>query len=129
MPLQVRISLRCLDKVYVDRKEGAARTEKGIAQSDGINLVHRRVIDEVWIDEKENWHIHRLSSIEPLLLKAKALDFAKVGCHLPRRDAVGGHADDVLVALVRCCEECQCCLPRQDANLPLLRSELPWHDV
>lgn len=110
-------------------KQGGAPTEKSVTQSDSINLVHRGVVDEVGIDEEEDRHIHRLSSIKPLLLKAEALDFAEVGCDLPGRDAIGGHPDDVLVALVRCREECQCRLARQNTDFPLLRSELPWHDV
>ena len=108
---------------------GGGRTEESIAQSDSVDFVHRGVIVEVRVNEEEDWHIHRLSSIKPLLLETEALDFAEIGRHLSGCDAIGSHPYDVLVALVRCREKCQCRLPRQHTNLPLLWSKFPGHDV
>ena len=100
-------------------------TEERIVQRHRLNLPHNRIINKLRINIKKHRHIHRLPRRQPLLLKAKALDLAKVGRDLPGRDAVRRHADDVVRPRVGRGEEGQRRLARQHAHLALLRRERP----
>lgn len=93
-----------------------------------IDLSHIYIPSKRWIDIKEHGHIDTLARSQSLLLKAEALDLGKIRSHLPRRDAVRGHANDVLAARVRGREKRQRRLARQHAHLALLRHEPPRQD-
>ncbi len=109
--------------------KGGQLTEERVRQGNGIDLGHRGIVDEVRINEKEDWHVNRLSSIQSLFFKTKALYLAKIRCHLGRRNTVGRHPNDILGALVRSRVKCQRGLPRQDSDLSLLWRKLPWHHI
>ena len=117
------------------KKEGLLKqsqgkpTEESIGQCNSVDFCHCRVVDEIRVNEKENRHIHRLSSVESLLLKAEALDFAKVRGDLRRRDAVRSNTNNILAALICRRIEGKCSFSRQNTDLSLLRGELPRHDV
>ena len=76
------------------------RLEKCIAQRNSLDSLHINVRHEFRIDIEENRHIHRLARIQPLLLKAKALDLAEIWRHLSRRYRVCCNPNDIFVRLV-----------------------------
>lgn len=82
-------------------------TKERIRQSNGIDLGHCGIVDEVRINEEEDRHVDRLASIQSLFFKTKALYLAKVGGHLGRRNTVGRHPNDILGAFVRSRVKCQ----------------------
>lgn len=95
-----------------DVKVEVLHTEKSVGEYDSINFTHSGVINKIWINEEEYRHIDCFASIQSLLLKAEALNFAEIRGHLTRRHTVGCHADDVFVALVRSSVESKRCLSR-----------------
>lgn len=103
--------------------------EERVTQRHSLNPLHVDVVHKVGVNIKENGHVHRLARIQPLLLKAKALDLAKIRRHLPRRDRVRGHSNDVLVRLVGRGVEGECGFAREHAHFALLGNELPGQDV
>lgn len=100
-------------------------TKERIAQRHLLNAPHVRIIDKVRVDVEEHRHIHRLARIQPLLLKAEALDLAEIRRNLARRHAVCRYPDDILVALVRRRVERQRRLAWEHLDLALLRREFP----
>lgn len=89
---------------------GGVLTKEGIRQCDRINALHVRIRCKVGINVEKDRHIHRLSSIEFLFLKAEALNFAKVWSDLTGRDTVRCDTDDIIRALIRSGVERQCSL-------------------
>lgn len=85
-------------------------TEEGVRQCNRINALHSRIRSEIWVNEEENRHIHRLASIELLLLKAEALDLAEIRCNLAGSHTVCRNSDDIVGALIGCSVEGQCSL-------------------
>lgn len=75
--------------------------EESIAQCHRLYPLHVYVACKLGVNVEEHGHIHRLARVQPLLLKAKALDLGKVRRHLPWRYAVRRHPDDVLLRRVR----------------------------
>lgn len=55
-----------------------ARAEEGVAQNDVVDLVQRRVVDDVAVDEEEDGQVDLLARADLLLLEAEALDLGKV---------------------------------------------------
>ena len=55
--------------------------------------------------------LHLLVWVQPLLLKAEALDFVEVLPSVQRDHIVGGDADHCVICWVSCGVESQCCLP------------------
>lgn len=105
-------------------------TEESIIQRNSINPPHTRIPQKLRINIKENRHIHRLPLIQPLLLKAKTLYLAKIRRHLRRRHTIRRDADNILLfTLVRGSIEGERGLAGEDADLALLRGELPGQDV
>ena len=104
-------------------------TEERVVERHRLDLPHVEVIQHIRVEVEEHGHIDRLAGPQPLLLEAEALDLAKVRRHLRGRDAVRGHADDVLVARVGGRVEGQCRLAGEHADLALLRRELPGKHV
>lgn len=104
-------------------------TEERIRQRDRIYFCHCRIVDKVRVNEEENGHIDSLPSVEPLLLEAKALDFAEIWGHLRWRNAICSDPNDVLSALICCRIKRKRCLTRQDPDLSLLWCEFPGHHV
>jgi hypothetical protein len=104
-------------------------TKESIAQRHGINPFHRGVIAKFGIYKEENRHINGLTGIELLLLEAKALNLAKVRCHLSGGNRVRGYADDITLAHICRRIKRQRRLAGQHPNLPLLRRKLPFQDV
>jgi hypothetical protein len=105
------------------------RLEESITQRNRFNPLHIRIHNKLRVNVKENRHIHCLASIQPLLLETKALNLAKVRCHLARRHTVGCDADNVFAGLVGRSVEGERGFARQDANFALLRCEFPWQHV
>lgn len=105
------------------------RFEKSITQRQLLNASHIRIIHKIRIDIEEHWHVHRLPSIQPLLLKAETLDLAEVRCDLARRDAVCRHPNDILVTLIRSRVERKRRLAGENLHLALLRYEFPRQHV
>ena len=103
--------------------------EERVTQRHSLNPLHIDIVHKVRVDIKENRHVHRLARIQPLLLKAKALNLAEIRRHLPRRDRVRGHTNDVLVRLVGRGVEGECGFAREHAHFALLGNELPGQDV
>lgn len=106
-----------------------SRLKKRIAQRNLLNPPHIWVIRKIRIDIKEHRHIHRLPSIQPLLLEAKTLNLREILRHLSRRHAIRRHPNDILIRLICRGIERQCSLTRQDFHLALLRREFPGQDV
>lgn len=52
------------------------------------------VINHLWVDVEEHWHVHYFMPSQPLLLKAEALDFIEVVGRLVRHHIVSGHTSD-----------------------------------
>lgn len=61
------------------------RLEERITQGNRLYTLHVRIRHKLRINVKEHRHIHRLARIQPLLLKAKALNLTKVRCNLAWR--------------------------------------------
>jgi len=89
-----------------------SRFEERITQSDLLNALHIRIIDEIRIDIKEHWHVNCLPSIQSLLLETETLDLAEIWRHLRRRNAICRHPNDIVFSLVCSCVERQCRLSR-----------------
>ena len=105
---------------------GARLTEERVVQGNGIDALHRRILQELRIDVEEHRHIHRLTLVQPLLLETKALNLAEVRRNLCWCDAICRHSDDIfLFTLVRSSVESQRSFPGQDTHFSLLRRELP----
>ena len=76
----------------------------------------------------ELWkRLYLLISIEPLLLKAEALDLVEVEACLKGDDVVGSDAGHCLVGGVACCVEGQSSLSWYQLDLSLVGAELPQH--
>lgn len=105
------------------------RLEERIIQRDRLNAPHIRVIHKIRVNVKEHGHIHRLTSIQPLLLKAETLNLAEIWRYLARTDRICGYANDVGVRVVGRGVEGEGCFAREDADFALLRGELPGEDV
>jgi hypothetical protein len=103
--------------------------EESIAQCDCVNPLHRRILDKVWIDEEEYWHVHSLPCIQSLFFKAKALNLAEIWSNLGRGNTIRCNSNDISFAIVCSSEEGQSSLTWQDPHFTLLRSKLPWQDV
>ena len=81
-------------------------TEKRVTQRNLLNPPHVRIIHKIRINIKENRHIHRLPSIQPLLLETKTLNLAEVRCNLARRHTIRRHPNYILIRHIRRCVEC-----------------------
>jgi hypothetical protein len=103
--------------------------EKRVTQRHSLNPLHINIVHKVRVNIEENWHIDRLARIQPLLLKAKTLNLAEIRRHLPRRDRVCGHSDDILIGLVGRSVEGERCFAREHAHFALLGNELPGQDI
>ena len=103
--------------------------EKRITQRYSLDTLHVNIIHKVRVNVKENRHVDRLARVQPLLLKAKALNLAEIGRHLPRRDRVCGHSDNILIGLVGRGVESQRGFAGEHAHFALLGNELPGQDV
>lgn len=104
-------------------------TEECITQRHRLHALHVQVVEQVRIQVEKDGHVDRLPRVEALLLEAEALDLAEVGRALRRGDAVGGDADDVLVAPVGGRVEGQGRLAGEHADLALLGHKLPGQHV
>ena len=105
------------------------RLKKRITERHLHNPLHRRIITKLRINIKENRHIHRLARIQPLLLKAKTLNLAKILRDLARRHAVRCNPDNILAALVGRGVEGQCGFAGEHAHFTLLGLEAPGEHV
>ena len=74
--------------------------EERIVENDLVHVREARVILDLGVDEEEDGHLDLLVRLQPLLLKAKALDLVEVETALERVDIVGGHTSDGRVGLV-----------------------------
>ena len=110
---------------FVIRIGVAEHTEKCIIQSNCFNIPHIWVIQELRVNVEEDGHVYRLSSVQTLLFKAKALYLAEVRRNLTRSNAVRGDANDVGVRLVRRRVECQSRFAGDHTDFALLRCEFP----
>ncbi len=88
-----RILLMRRARAYLDRKER-------IVENNLVHVGEARVVLDLRVDEEEDGHLDLLVRLQPLLLKAKALNLVKVEAALERVDIVGGHAGDGRVGLV-----------------------------
>ncbi len=105
------------------------RFEEGIGKGDAVDPVHERVLCKFRVEEEEDGHVDLFARIQPLLLKAKALNLGEVGGYLRGRDVVGGHPDDILRPAVLCLVECQRRLAWQDIHLSLAGMEGPGQRI
>ena len=103
--------------------------EKCITQRNRLNTLHIRVRDKLGIDIKEDGHIDCLSRIQPLLLKAEALDLAEIGRYLARSDRVCCYTNNVFGRFVRGRVKSQGGFAGQHADFALLRDKLPGKHV
>ena len=53
--------------------------EKGVGQDHVVDLVQRRVVNDVAVDEEEDGQVDFLAGADLLLFETEALDFGKVG--------------------------------------------------
>lgn len=100
-------------------------TEKCVVERNCFHTLHVQIIQQVRIQVKEHRHIHRLSSIQSLLLKAEALNLAKVRGTLSRGDTVCRNTNDVLVASVGGLVEGKGSFAGENTNFALLGDEFP----
>ena len=87
-------------------------TEKRITERNLLNAPHIRIIYKIRIDIEEDRHINRLSCIQPLFLKAKTLNLAKIRRNLSRRNTICCNPNNILVTFVRSSIESQSCFTR-----------------
>jgi len=64
------------------------RLEKSIGEKNSINILHFRVIRELWVNVEKDGEFHSLTRIESLLLEAETLDFIKILTCLERNHIV-----------------------------------------
>jgi hypothetical protein len=103
--------------------------EKRVTQRHSLNPLHVDIVHKVGVNIEENRHIDRLARVQPLLLKAEALNLAEIRRHLPRRDRVCGNSDDILIRLVGRGVERERGFARENTHFALLGNELPGQDV
>lgn len=125
MPVLI-ISRLCYMSVLYIPKSTPILTEERITQCNLFNALHIRIIHKIRIDIEEHRHIHCLTSIQPLLLKTKALDLAEIRCYLPRSHTVCRYPNDIILGVVCSSVERQCRLTREDSDFALLGCEFPW---
>lgn len=99
--------------------------EKSVVQRYRPDILRVNIVNELRINIEENWHIDSLASIQPLFLKAEALDLAEVSSDLSWRDRICRHSDNVFRRFVRCSVERKSRLARQHPNLSLLWDKFP----
>ena len=63
-----------------------AHLVEGVGEGEVGDVAAVPVCGKLWLDVEEDGHVHCLPSLQPLLLKAEALDLVEVLGHL-----VGGH--------------------------------------
>jgi hypothetical protein len=129
LPLLSYLASAMCQQIHLPRMSRNSLTEEGIIECHSLNSPHVQIIEQIRVQVEEDGHVDRLTGIESLLLEAEALNLAKVRRTLCRGDAVRGHADDVLVAIVGRLVEGQGCLAGEDVYLALLGDELPGQDV
>lgn len=76
--------------------------EKCITQCNCLDVLHVDIPSKLGVDVKEYGHVDCLACIQPLLLEAKALDFAEIWRYLSRRHRVGRYSDDIFGRGVCC---------------------------
>lgn len=103
--------------------------KQGIAERNGVDFLHVRIIIEVGVDEEEYRHINLLSSTKHLLFKAEALDFVEVLTSTVRRDIVRCDADNIFLCMVLGSIERQCRFSRHHSDLSKLGLERPLQGV
>lgn len=129
---RIELLHRILAPVPIKRKLPHSKkrlTEEGIAQRHLLNPLHVRVIHKLRINVEEHRHIHRLPSIQSLLLETETLDLAEMRRHLPRCHAVRRYPNDILRRLIRRRVERQRRLTRQNPHFTLLWCEAPGEHV
>lgn len=105
-------------------------TKESVIKRDGVDVPHIRVLQEIGINVEEYGHINRLAPVQALLFEAETLDLTEVRSDLGGCDAVGRHANDVLIGrLVGGRVEGQGGLAGQHPDFTLLGCELPGQDV
>lgn len=73
------------------------RLKECVTECDRLNTLHVDIRNKLRVNVEEDWHVDRLTSIQPLLLETKALDLTEVRRYLSWCHRVCCDTDDVLV--------------------------------
>lgn len=122
-------SVNGISTLFLVIAESVELTEERITQCHCLNTLHVHVVEQIRIQVEEYRHIHGLSRIETLLFETEALDLAEIRRTLRGRHTVGGHSNDILVALVGRLVECERSLARKNTDFALLRDKLPGENI
>ena len=76
------------------------RPKEVVRQRDVRHALQRRIVQELRVDDKQHGHVDFFPGLQPLFIKAKALDLDKIRTGLGRHDIVRRDARDRLVAVV-----------------------------
>ena len=60
--------------------------EEGITEDHVVDLFSRRVVQDVFVDEEEDWKVDLLARPDLLLFKTETFDLGKIRRDLMRRD-------------------------------------------
>ncbi len=83
------------------------RTKECVGEGERAYVFHIVVLLYLGVHDEVNWHVHRLSWSQRLLIKAKALNLDEIRSSLLRGDIVRGHSTDRFLCNVRRIVECK----------------------
>ena len=88
------------DRILMRRARAYLDGEERIVENNLVHVGEARIVLDLGVDEEEDGHLDLLVRLQPLLLKAKALNLVEIEATLERVDIVRGHAGDGRVGLV-----------------------------
>lgn len=101
--------------------------KEGVGESEASHSCHGRIVIELRVNVKENWHVHLFVWIKNLLLETEALNLVKVLASIEGDYIIRRYASHWLVCWVSSCVEGQSSFSRHHCNLFLLWFEMPPH--
>mmetsp|Transcript_13188 Transcript_13188/g.35888 ORF Transcript_13188/g.35888 Transcript_13188/m.35888 type:complete len:218 (+) Transcript_13188:287-940(+) len=100
-----------------------------VRQGDVIYVPAVPIARHLRVNVEENGHVNSLVRLQPLLLKAEALDLVEVLAELVWGDIIHGVPRHRFIAFIVGSEEGQCALPCLHTHVLLCRLELPGHVI
>src|SRR5712692_1404497 len=104
---------------------GLRRAKERVGKRDRADVLSIGILGQPWVDEEIDRHVDLLMRIEPLIVKAEALDLLEIDPRLLRRHIERRVSDDRLIAEILGREKDELVLAEAYLDLPLRRLEAP----